>query len=164
MVGYQKWECKRDYEEKIRFGSSKKCDGVEPDNVDGYLHNSGFGLNYEDQLEYNRFLSNEAHKRGLLIGLKNDLNQINELVDYFDFAVNEECFEYNECEKYKPFLTQNKAVLNAEYKILDICNEAKNLGISSAFYNKELNGSFYDPCFWQSLSYIFSISLESFFK
>lgn len=45
----------------------KGCDGVEPDNVDGYTNNTGFILTAEDQLMYNRFLADEAHERGLLI-------------------------------------------------------------------------------------------------
>jgi hypothetical protein len=32
----------------------------------------------------------------LLTG-ENDLDQINGLAAYFDFAVNEQCFEYSEC-------------------------------------------------------------------
>ncbi len=49
------------------------------------------------------------------VGLKNDLNQIKDLKDFFDFSVNESCHKYNECEALMPFIEQNKAVLNAEY-------------------------------------------------
>jgi hypothetical protein len=33
-------------------------------------------LTAADQLAYNKFLATEAHKRGLLIGLKNDVDQV----------------------------------------------------------------------------------------
>lgn len=132
---------------RLDLAAQKGCDGVEADNVDVYMHKSGFDIDYQKQLAYNLFLADEAHKRGLLIGLKNDMQQIKDLATRFDFAVNEECFEYDECTLYEPFLSQNKAVLNAEYKVDDICDEAKLLGISSAFYTKELDGSFYQPCF-----------------
>ena len=36
-------------------------------------------------------LAELAHERSLTIGLKNDLDQIDDLVDDFDFAVNESC-------------------------------------------------------------------------
>jgi hypothetical protein len=66
-------------------------------------------------LAYNKFIANEAHKRGLSVGLKNDLDQIIELEEYYDFSVNEQCHEYNECDKMQPFINANKPVFNAEY-------------------------------------------------
>lgn len=33
----------------------------------------------------------------------------------FDFAVNEQCHEYAECDSYSAFLLNNKPVLNVEY-------------------------------------------------
>ena len=96
---------------------TKGCDGVEPDNMDGYANASGFTLSFEDQLAYNRQIANEAHRRGLAVGLKNDLDQIPGLVAYFDFAVNEQCFEYAECDALSAFIDAGKAVLNAEYKV-----------------------------------------------
>ena len=91
---------------RLDLAVKKGCDGVEPDNVDGYLNNNGFALTYQHQLAYNKWLAEEAHKRGLTVGLKNDLEQIPELVGYFDFALNEQCFEYDECETLLPFIEQ----------------------------------------------------------
>ena len=101
---------------RLDLAKEKGCDGVEPDNVDGYTNNSGFALSENDQLAYNTFLSVEAHKRSLSIGLKNDLDQIDTLEPYFDFAVNEQCHQYNECDTLSPFIANNKPVFNAEYK------------------------------------------------
>ncbi|MDP2717863.1 MAG: endo alpha-1,4 polygalactosaminidase, partial [Candidatus Micrarchaeota archaeon] len=55
---------------KTRLDSCKQkgFDGVEPDNINGYLENTGFPLTAEDQLDFNRFLASEAHARGLSIG------------------------------------------------------------------------------------------------
>ncbi len=91
------------------------CDAVEPDNVDGFANSTGFPLSDADQLDYNRFLATEAHTRGLSIGLKNDLDQIPELVDDFDWALNEECMSYAECDRLAPFVQANKAVFHVEY-------------------------------------------------
>ena len=94
----------------------KGFDAVEPDNVDAYANTSGFPLTGADQLAYNRFLADEAHARGLAIGLKNDLEQVRALEPYFDFAVNEQCFQYSECSRLTPFIAAGKAVFGAEYE------------------------------------------------
>jgi len=107
----------------------KGCDGVEPDNVDGYTNDTGFNLTSNDQIQYNKFLANEAHQRGLSIGLKNNLDQIEVLEPFFDFAVNEQCHEYTECNLLLPFIENNKPVFNAEYDdiYVDNTNNARNL-------------------------------------
>jgi len=91
------------------------CDAIDPDNVDGYANDNGLGLTAADQLEYNLFLADEAHARGLAVGLKNDLGQIADLVDDYDFSVNEECLAWDECGRLHPFIDQGKPVLHIEY-------------------------------------------------
>lgn len=86
----------------------KGCDGVEIDNVDGYTFREN-NFSYNDQLTFNKWLASEAHKRNLSVGLKNDIDQINDLLPHFDWALNEECYEYGECDHYKPFINANKA-------------------------------------------------------
>ena len=100
---------------RLDVAVDKNCDAVEPDNVDGYTNNSGFDLSGADQIDYNRFLAEEAHARGLSIGLKNDLEQIPELLDDFDWALDEECVTWNECELLEPFIDAGKAVFHVEY-------------------------------------------------
>ena len=100
---------------RLDLAVSKNCDGVEPDNIDGYTNNTGFDLTYADQLTYNTWLAEQAHLRGLSIGLKNDLNQIPDLVDDFDWALNEQCFEFEECDLLLPFIQAGKAVFGVEY-------------------------------------------------
>ncbi len=128
------------------------CDGVEPDNVTAYRNDSGFDLTADDQLDFNRFLAAEAHERGLLVGLKNDLEQIPELVDDFDFAVNEQCVQYDECDVYAPFVSAGKPVFGAEYSddaIADparACAAATDAGVATVILPLELDGSFRIPC------------------
>lgn len=102
-------------EARLDLAASKGCDGVEPDNVDGYTNNTGFSLTADDQLGFNRRLANAAHEKGLAVGLKNSGDQAGALVDYFDFEVNEECHQYDECGQLSPFPTEDKPVWNAEY-------------------------------------------------
>ena len=127
---------------RMDLALSKQCDGVEPDNVDGYTNNPGFPLTAADQLDYNRFLAEEAHLRGLSVGLKNDLEQVPQLVAWFDWALNEECYEYNECASLQPFLDANKAVFHAEYvpasRAQEVCAGVPN-GFSTLIKNLELD-------------------------
>lgn len=111
---------------RLNLAVEKSCDGVEPDNVDGYTNETGFALDYDDQLAFNRWLANEAHERGLSIGLKNALDQIEDLVDDFDWALNEQCFQYNECDLLMPFIEAGKAVFGVEYVGFrgDYCQDA----------------------------------------
>jgi Glycoside-hydrolase family GH114 len=69
----------------------------------------------EEQLAYNEFITNEAHALGLSVGLKNDLNQLENLVDFYGWALNDQCFEFNECDRYSVFTDQDKAVFGIEY-------------------------------------------------
>lgn len=140
---------------RLDLAVSKGCDGVEPDNMDGYSNASGFTLTADDQLAYNRYLANQAHLRGLSIGLKNDLDQIAELVEYYDFAVNEQCFEYQECEALAPFTDAGKAIFNAEYADIyvsdatarnTLCVEAMNLQMSSLILPLDLDDSIRLSC------------------
>ena len=102
-------------EARMDLAVTKGCTGVEPDNVDAYVNSSGFPLTAVDQLAFNRFLASEAHARGLSVGLKNDLDQIGDLVGDFDWAINEQCYEYAECDLLQPFIDSGKAVFGVEY-------------------------------------------------
>jgi hypothetical protein len=101
---------------RLDLAHQKHCDGVEIDNVDGYSNDTGFNLTANDQLAFNRLMANEAHARGLSVALKNDLEQVVELVDYFDFSINEQCHEFGECDLLAAFIASGKPVLNAEYQ------------------------------------------------
>ena len=94
---------------------ARGCDGVEPDNVDGYQNTTGFDLTAADQTDFNRFLAKEAHDRGLSVGLKNALGLVAQLEPDFDWALNEECVAHKECSELAPFLAANKAVFHVEY-------------------------------------------------
>jgi hypothetical protein len=102
---------------RMDMAASKGCDGVDPDNMDGYTNDTGFPLTAQDQLNYNKMIAQEAHNRNLSVGLKNDIDQVKVLASYFDFAINEECFDYKECGVYTAFTGLNKAVFGIEYTL-----------------------------------------------
>jgi hypothetical protein len=134
-------------EGRLDLAVAKGCDAVEPDNVDGYANDTGFALSYDDQIAYNMFLAAEAHARGLSIALKNDVEQVADLVDVFDFAVNEECFSWNECEALVPFVEAGKAVLGVEYELGTgaFCSQANAMDFDFMRKNLDL-GVYREPC------------------
>jgi len=123
----------------------KGCDAVEPDNVDGYANDTGFPITYEDQTRFNRWLASEAHAFGLSIGLKNDPEQVADLVSDFDWALTEDCFDQGWCEAFLPFLQSGKAVFAAEYTDTGVdfenaCAELQPAGFSLLLKDRELTG------------------------
>jgi endo-alpha-1,4-polygalactosaminidase (GH114 family) len=116
-------------------------DGVEYDVVDAYAQGrkvTGFRMTAHEQLTYNRALASIAHRKGLAVGLKNDIGQLEELEPRFDFAVNEQCLQYRECTNnpppgYRAFLDAGKAVAEVEYKLdpAAFCPQANRLGLSA---------------------------------
>lgn len=114
---------------------------VDPDNTDGWTQDTGFPLSPADQIAYQQALAREAHARGLAIGLKNDPDQIDQLGDVVDFAVNEECVAYRECDKYAAFLAGGKAVFNIEYRgdLQKVC-PGRPAGMSTVIAHRSLNG------------------------
>jgi hypothetical protein len=141
--------------ERLDLAKAKLCDGVEPDNVDGYQNDTGFPLTETDQLAFNRFLANAAHERGLAVALKNDLDQIAELVSYFDFQVNEQCHEFDECDRLGPFPMAGKAAFVAEYQQRfvddstardDLCMASRNANLRTLVLPLDLDDSFRFTC------------------
>ena len=99
---------------RLDLAAQKGCDGADPDNVNGFVNETGFQITYQDQLKFNVWLAESAHARGLSIGLKNDLEQIHDLIPYFDWQLSEECFQYNECKSLLPFIEAGKPVFDIE--------------------------------------------------
>ncbi|MFO0578204.1 MAG: endo alpha-1,4 polygalactosaminidase [Polyangia bacterium] len=101
---------------RMDLAVQKGCDAIDTDNMDVHTQDSGFKISYSQQIAYNRMLADEAHKRGMSIGLKNSLEQVPDLAELYDFAINEQCAEYGECDKLKPFISRNKAVFGIEFE------------------------------------------------
>lgn len=139
---------------RIQYMAEKGCQGLDPDNVNVHIQNSGFDITREDQIEYNKFLAKEIQKNGMKAGLKNALDLIPELVDHYDFSVNEECHVYNECNKLQPFVDANKPVYNIEYNykfikpndIYKLCQESKEQGFNTVIAHLKLDDSYYRSC------------------
>jgi hypothetical protein len=133
---------------RLDLAQSKGCDGVEPDNVDAYDNDSGFPLKASDQIDYDTWLAQEAHKRGLSVGLKNNVPQVKQLEPHFDWALSEECLQYNECDPFSAFINAGKAVFHVEYPPASkssVCPKIQPLKFDSQIKKLDLD-AWRDPC------------------
>lgn len=131
-------------EKRLDLCLEKGFDGVEADNMDNYQNGTGFDIQPEDQLIFNRWVAQQAHSRGLSIGLKNDPDQAQDLVEDFDWALAEDCFAEGWCDQYEVFTKQDKAVFALEYTDQlpnkeKTCQKAHLLGITVVFKNRSLD-------------------------
>lgn len=107
-----------------RFNRAKAlgCDALELDNVDCFLADDCWKSSFSTvekarkaEIKFIKWLSKAAHSRGMGIGLKNGLEILSSVASKIDFAVNEQCQEYDECNYYEPLIEQNKMILAVEY-------------------------------------------------
>eukprot|EP00123_Amoebidium_parasiticum_P009096 comp19237_c0_seq1/m.22010 comp19237_c0_seq1/g.22010 ORF comp19237_c0_seq1/g.22010 comp19237_c0_seq1/m.22010 type:complete len:295 (-) comp19237_c0_seq1:359-1243(-) len=136
---------------RLKDAAAKGCQAIEFDNVDCWQNECVPGYKpynpelKKAQLSYLRWLAEEAHSLGMAAGLKNSLYLVEDLVDTFDFAVNEQCHQWNECHFLKPFLDKNKAVFGTEYQgdAWKICQDARAMGITQKY---DMNGKGWRDC------------------
>jgi hypothetical protein len=135
-------------EARIQICARKRFDAVEPDNLAGWENDTGFPISGADQLRFNRWIADQVHARGMAVALKNDPRQVGQLVGLFDFAIVEQCFQYEECGFYKPFVNRGKAVFEAEYELepSQFCPAAVALGFSAIRKAYDLFAKPWEPC------------------
>eukprot|EP00122_Pirum_gemmata_P015274 Pgem_evm1s14274 len=101
------------------LAKAKGCDAIEADNIDCYNNKCVKNKTSKDlksfQLTYNKWQTEISHKLGMSIGMKNCLGLVADLVEHYDFAVNEQCIQYNECQNLEPFYKAGKSIFGAEY-------------------------------------------------
>lgn len=114
---------------RIEVAQENGCQGIDPDNIDGYANESGFDPSLEvgDTMDYLKKIADEVHSRGMLIGMKNadgivetakndnTTDEYKFINEYMDFSVTEECYRYTECDKYSIFTELKKPVFSIEY-------------------------------------------------
>ena len=127
---------------RMDLAKSKGCTGIDPDNVDGYGHDTGFPLTKDHSIAFVRWLATEAHARGLSVGLKNGIEILAQVGPQVDWAISEQCVEYKECSAFKSFIASGKPVFHVEYSgsLSSICSVTKPLKISTIKSMLDLNG------------------------
>ena len=131
---------------RLDLARSKHCDAVEADDIDARSNDPGFPITASDQQAFISNLADAAHARTLGFGLKNDLDEIPQLLSRADFAINEECFQYDECDALEPFIAANKPVFQVEYaegsfdaKAAEICPKANALNFDTLIKHLDLD-------------------------
>lgn len=134
---------------RVKMCADKGFDAIEPDIDDSYTEDTGFPITFEDNLTFNTAIADYAHQLGLSIGLKNgDEPAFAAAMEPFvDFALTEQCFEFDTCGSYAPFVEAGKAVLAVEYnlKTEQFCSRANALNFNATRHDVELRGGRY-PC------------------
>jgi endo-alpha-1,4-polygalactosaminidase (GH114 family) len=100
---------------RIEMAQTKGCDGVDPDNIDGYDNDTGLNLTKADSIDYLAFLAGEAHARNMSIGLKNGGAIVSHVIGAMQWDINEQCEQYDECDLFQPFIAEDKPVFHIEY-------------------------------------------------
>ncbi|PBP18790.1 hypothetical protein BUE80_DR010445 [Diplocarpon rosae] len=140
---------------RLDLAQEKGCDGVDPDNVDGYDNDTGLDLTKAQAVDYLTFLAIEAHSRNMSIGLKNAGGIVNSTLPMMQWQVNEQCLQYDECEQFQPFIENNKPVFHIEYpdsapRITSednttYCDSTSDDGFSTLLKNMDLD-DWYQTC------------------
>jgi hypothetical protein len=133
---------------RLDLARSLGCDGVEPDQNNPLGNDPGFPITRGDQKAWYLEVARQAHRRGLSVGMKNGIETIDrDTVAAFDWALNEECFQYTECNALAPFIRARKAVFQVEYRLRTaaFCRKANRLGFSSMRKRLSL-GAWRDVC------------------
>jgi len=100
---------------RMELAAAKKCDAVDPDNVDGFDNKNGLGLTRADSVHFMSFLASKAQSLGLAIGLKNAGAIIPSVLPAMQFSVNEQCVQYSDCSVFSAFVNASKPVFHIEY-------------------------------------------------
>ena len=95
--------------DRFRLCRGKGFGAVALADADGYAHQPGFPLDFDDQLLFNRRVAELARTLDLSPGLVGDVPQVTALAPDFDFAVDEECVRLRRCAKLLPFVDAGQA-------------------------------------------------------
>jgi hypothetical protein len=145
---------------KARFQNwclAKGFDAIEPDNLDGWTNITQ--ITETDNVNYDLAIGQLAQALPLSIGLKNvmtdlDASQYPEFLALFQWALNEQCYEYSECSTYTQagsFIPAGKAVFDVEYNVAPDCTNADSSHMNAQETDLDLVGSTmsgyeYTPC------------------
>jgi hypothetical protein len=136
----------------VNWCQGKGFDAIEPDNLDAWENSSGFPITEAENLSYDNAIASLAHSLGLSVGLKNLPDVVATMEPNFDWALDEQCFQYDECDGLEQsFAANGKAVWIVEYNVTPDCTEAATAHVNAQ--KRDLNlvapgdsGYLYQPC------------------
>mmetsp|Transcript_10569 Transcript_10569/g.14152 ORF Transcript_10569/g.14152 Transcript_10569/m.14152 type:complete len:134 (+) Transcript_10569:600-1001(+) len=108
----------------------------------------------QEQIDYNLWLASIGHENGLSVAMKNTMGLVPQLHSAFDFAINESCQKYSECEGYSHFTDANKAVFQVEYKgKRNACKNAARHKMNTKFCSAGTNNLCKKDALWVNCFY-----------
>jgi hypothetical protein len=133
-------------------------DAVEPDNMDS--SENGTTNTRAEQIDYDEWVAQEVHRLGMSVAQKNYEDESSTLEPYFDFVIEEQCYQYADCRDLAPYYRNHKAVLEVEYqtdmsksRFARACKTGINsqpgadmTGLDSVYLSVNLDGSVRIPC------------------
>ncbi len=96
---------------RLDLAAAKKCDGVDPDNINAYNAPNGVNLTPDDAVSFIIILSDAAHARNLSIGLKNGREIVDQVLSRMDWVIDERCGVYQTYGTFQAFIDAGKPVL-----------------------------------------------------
>lgn len=154
---------------RVDLAASKGCNAIEPDNVgefshfsfsmntlsyvsrtDVYSNDNGFTPEIVpgDTVAYLHKVSAYARSKGMSVGIKNCIEILGDIFDDVDFAISEECVQYQNCTAYSNFTTaprpntEAKPVFEVEYVNYTYTGEWSDDGVAldpSLFRTRNVN-------------------------
>jgi hypothetical protein len=107
---------------RMLLAKQSGCDGIEPDQNNPVGNDPGFSISYADEDAWYLEVAKDAHALGLTVVMKNGIELLEQsqyapgLVAAFDGDINEQCYEYQECEPgLGTFVSAGKWVGEVEY-------------------------------------------------
>lgn len=103
---------------KARFELAKHagCNSIEPDNLDvSENEHTGVVETVAQGVKYAEWVADTVHSLGMSVAQKNFEDQSLKLEPYFNFVIEEQCYQYRDCEDLRPYVTAGKAVFDVEY-------------------------------------------------
>ncbi|MFI7241172.1 endo alpha-1,4 polygalactosaminidase [Streptomyces qinglanensis] len=117
--------------------AEKGFQAVEVDNLDSY-ERSGDRLSRADNVAFAALLTRQAHRRGLAAGQKNAQELLPRRTAMgFDFAVAEECGQYDECDRYAE--AYDDRVLDVEYTAEGLAAACRTWGERLSVVRRDLD-------------------------
>ncbi|CAM9590329.1 unnamed protein product [Ectocarpus sp. 13 AM-2016] len=147
-------------EARVEKAARMSCDAVEPDNMSNWnQEGTGLTISRDEPVTYNKYQNRKAvtflqffsdfgslfwvREHGMHVGMKNAIELLGDLSDYYDFGINESCHVWKECGAYKiPFTDKDKPVFNVECDAdYGICDEANGERLDTIFKEYDLNAA-----------------------
>ncbi|MET9860237.1 endo alpha-1,4 polygalactosaminidase [Streptomyces smyrnaeus] len=131
--------------------ADKGFQAVELDNLDSY-ERSGKRLTRADNVKFAALLTRRAHRSGMAAGQKNAQELLEQRAAMgFDFAVTEECGQYQECGSYAK--AYDDRVLDVEYTAKGLAAACRTWGERLSIVRRDLDvrpegedGHLYERC------------------